>query len=202
MTTSTTVEAATGRDETESDETPGDQPKQRRQVTLSLPSVILAAVAVAGVVATVVFGVLWSGARGDLQADRDAAAQRQRAQQIATDYAVGASDVDAKDLDAWVGRLKAGTTPELAAKFDATAGKLKEILVPMQWKSTGTAAGAQARTGSGGTYLVDVFIDVDSTSVQATDPARTTVHYVVTVDAAHGWKVVDVGGSAAALPLK
>ncbi|MEV0686730.1 hypothetical protein AB0I35_22950 [Nocardia sp. NPDC050378] len=172
-----------------------------RQLTLPLSTVLTGAIAVMGVSAGVCFGVLWFNARADLQATTQAAADERRAEQVATDYALGASRVDYKDLDSWVSRLKAGTSTELAAKFDATAPKLTEILVPMQWTSEGTASGAEVASKSAQVYQVDVFVDVASTSAQTPDRTRTTVHYAVAVDAGNGWKIVDVGG-AGALPLK
>ena len=76
--------------------------------------------------------MLWQSARSDL-ADRDAAAAADAtAEQVATDYAVGASTIDYKDTSAWLNKLKANTSPQLAAKFDATATQLEQILLPLQ----------------------------------------------------------------------
>ncbi|MFD4429062.1 hypothetical protein [Nocardia sp. NPDC058497] len=173
-----------------------------RQLTLPVSTVLTAVVAVLGVLAGVCFGVLWWNARADLQAVAQGAADDRHAERLATDYAVGASRVDYKDVDSWVGRLKAGTSTELAAKFDATAPKLKDILVPMQWTSEGTASSAKVASKTAQVFQVDVYVDVNSTSAQTTDRTRTTVHYAVTVDAGNGWKIVDVGGAGGALPLK
>lgn len=187
-------------------ETTGDAPRPDRapgrQVTVPVSTLLTGALTVLGVLAGVCFAVLWWNARADLNADRQRAAEVSRAERVATDYAVGASRVDYRDVDSWVGRLKAGTSTELAAKFDATAPKLTEILVPMQWASEGTAGSAKVASESAGVYQVDVYVDVDSTSAQTPDKTRTTVHYAVTVDAGNGWQVVDVGGAGGALPLK
>ncbi|GEM30285.1 hypothetical protein NN3_12920 [Nocardia neocaledoniensis NBRC 108232] len=184
------------------DEEPAERRPARRQLTLPVSTLLTGALAVFGILAGVCFAVLWVNARADLNSLQRDAADDLRAERVATDYAVGASQVDYRDVDSWVGRLKAGTSTTLAAKFDATAPKLKDILVPMQWTSTGSASSAKVASRSAEVFLVDVYVEVDSTSAQTTEKTRTTVHYAVTVDAGSGWQVVDVGGAGGALPLK
>ncbi|NMN98893.1 hypothetical protein FGL95_28050 [Nocardiaceae bacterium YC2-7] len=145
--------------------------------------------------------MLWSANR-ELRERDDAAAADQHAEHVATDYAVGASNIDFKDANAWVGRLKANTSPELANKFDATAPKLQELLVPLQWTSSATPIDATIASETGGIYRVNVFLNVTSTSAQTPTGAQTTVTYNVTVDANNDWKITDVGGMDGALPGK
>ncbi|QDP83569.1 hypothetical protein FOH10_17770 [Nocardia otitidiscaviarum] len=160
-----------------------------------------AAVAVVTVVAAAL-GVLLLVARNDI-ADRDAvAAATVRAEQVATDYAVGASTVNFADFDAWVVRLKHNTAPALANKFDASAPALQEIIAPLRWTSTAMPITAKVVSESGGIYKVNVFVNVSSTNAQNPDGAQTTVTYNVTVDRNADWKVTDVGGMEGALPLK
>ncbi|QIS24730.1 hypothetical protein F6W96_38645 [Nocardia terpenica] len=141
-------------------------------------------------------------ARHDI-AHRDAVVAGDRhAEQAATDYAVGAATVNFADFNAWVTRLKVGTVPALANKFDATAPKLQEILTPLKWTSTASPIATTVLSESGGIYKVDVFVNVSSTNVQNPQGAQTTVTYSVTVDANSGWKISDVGGMDAALPTK
>ncbi|MFJ9365096.1 hypothetical protein ACIRRA_11840 [Nocardia sp. NPDC101769] len=65
--------------------------------------------------------------------DRDAArTEGPRAEDIATQHAVGAATVDFHDFDGWEQRLKANAMPQLAGNFDNTAAELREILVPLQ----------------------------------------------------------------------
>src|SRR5437899_1823285 len=103
-----------------------------RGVSISMPLSALIAISIAVVmivVAVVLGGFLWS-ARSDL-ARRDAgAADDNHAEQVATRYAVGAASIKFDDLNSWIGQLEAGTSPQLANKFDATAPKLEEILTP------------------------------------------------------------------------
>lgn len=174
--------------------------KNARTVSIRLSTVAVGAAGVALVAATAVFASLWISARGDLS-DRDAAAAAdQHAEQVATDYAVGASNINFQDVNAWVAKLKTNTTPQLAGKFDATAPKLQDILVPLKWTSTSTPITAKVMNTDNGVYRVNVFLNVTSTSAQTPEGAQTTVTYTVNVDPNNGWKVADVGGVAGALP--
>lgn len=174
--------------------------KGGRTVSIRLSTVAFGAALVALAAATAVFATLWASARGDLS-DRDAAAAaNQHAEQVATDYAVGASNINFQDVNGWVAKLKSNTTPQLAGKFDATASKLQDILVPLKWTSTSTPITAKVMNTDNGVYKVNVFLNVTSTSAQTPEGAQTTVTYTVNVDPNNGWKVADVGGVAGALP--
>ncbi|MEU0538724.1 hypothetical protein ABZ319_02570 [Nocardia sp. NPDC005978] len=168
-----------------------------RRSTLVTGVALLTAAAVAGTTTT-----LWLSARSDLSAADAARSAERRAEQVATDYAVGAATIDYRQADAWVGKLKANTSPQLAGKFDATAGKLQEILVPLQWTSTAAPLAAKVADTQGELYRVNVFVNVTSKSAQNPDGVQTTATYTVSVDAAQGWQVVDVGGAEGAFPAK
>ncbi len=174
--------------------------KAPRTLSIRLSTVLGAAAAVALIALAAVFASLWLSARGDLSDRDDRAAAQQHAEQVATDYAVGASNIDYRDANAWVAKLKANTSPQLAGKFDATAPKLQEILVPLKWTSSATPITAKLMSTGNGVYKVDVFLNVNSTSAQNPQGAQTTVTYTVDVDPGSGWKVTDVGGMAGALP--
>lgn len=161
-------------------------------------TVLIAALAIA----VAVFGVLWWSARGRLDDQAAERAHREHAQQVAAQYAVGASTINYQDMSGWIGRLKSGTSPTLSTRFDTTGPKLQGILVPLQWVSTATPITAVVASESGGVYRVNVFIDVSSTNAQAPEGNRSTVTYDVTVDSTAGWQVTDVGGMDGALPLK
>jgi Mce-associated membrane protein len=146
--------------------------------------------------------VLYFTARGDL-ADRDErAAADSHAEQLATEYAMGAATVNFEDLDAWIAALKKNTSPRLAGKFDDTAPKLEQILVPLQWTSTATPITAKVMSEQDGVYKVNVFVNVTSTNAQNPDGTQTTVTYTVTVDENAGWQITDVGSVEGALPVK
>lgn len=185
---------------------PGTEPtakeraKSPRTLSIRLSTVVAVAAGVVVLALAAVFGSLWLSARGELRDRDDRAAAQQRAEQVATDYAVGASTIDYQNVGAWVGKLKANTSPQLANKFDATAPKLQEILVPLKWTSSATPIAAKVMSTDNGSYKVDVFLNVNSTSAQTPQGAQTTVTYTVDIDPGSGWKVTDVGGMAGALP--
>ncbi|WP_342213923.1 hypothetical protein [Nocardia wallacei] len=157
-------------------------------------AVLVAALAVAG------FG--WWAARDELDGVRAGEAGERHAEQVATDYAVGASTIDHQNVAAWVSKLKANTSPQLANKFDATAPKLEEILLPLKWTSTAVPIAAKVASVSGGVYKVNVFVDVTSTNAQNPKGGQMTVTYNVTVDSNGGWQITDVGGLDGALPTR
>ncbi|MEU6561642.1 hypothetical protein [Nocardia nova] len=177
----------------EDEHTSGKPYGTTRTVGVRVSTLIFAAVSVVLFAAAATFAVLWGLARVDLGERDAAAADGHRAEQVATDYARGASTVDYRDFDAWAGKLEAGTAPELTAKFAATAPKLRDLLTPLRWTSTSKPVAAKVMSDTGGVYVVNVFLTVDSTSVQVPGGGTTTVTYKVTVDRNSGWKITDVG---------
>lgn len=177
-------------------------PTSSRTLSLRWSTVAIAATLIVLLAGVVSFGALYWSARSTL-ADRDAhAAAEQRAGKIATDYAVGASTIDYRDLQSWFVRLKSGTGPQLGAKFDASSPQLEQILLPLRWTSKATPLSATVLSESGGIYTVNAYLDVTSTSAQTPDGTHTTVTYAVVVDSNADWKITDVGGMQAALPAK
>ncbi|MGW1743316.1 hypothetical protein ACWCPQ_31420 [Nocardia sp. NPDC001965] len=171
-------------------------------VSIRVSSLVRGAVVAVLALAAIVFAVLYFTARGEL-ADRDEqAAAESHAEQLATDYAVGAASVNFEDLDAWIAALKKNTSPQLSGKFDDTAPKLEQILVPLRWTSTATPITAKVMSDQDGVYKVNVFVNVTSTNAQNPDGTQTTVTYTVTVDENAGWQITDVGGVDGALPVK
>ncbi|WP_432279302.1 hypothetical protein [Nocardia brasiliensis] len=153
-------------------------------------------------VCAVFVGCFFLSPRAALVPRDSAAADDKHAEQIATDYAVGAATVNFADFNSWVGKLKANTTPALATKFETTAPKLQEILTPLKWTSTATPVTAKVTSESAGIYKVNVFVNVTSTNAQDPNGAQTTVTYNVSVDRNADWKITDVGGMDGALPVK
>lgn len=171
-----------------------------RSLSISVRSLAIAAVIVLLLAATGTFAGLWLSQRSEAASAESAAADTERAEQIALDYAVGAATTDYRDLSAWFDRLKENTSTSLAQKFDATAPQLQQILVPLNWQSNATPIAAMVSSHAGSIYEVDAFVSVSSTSKQAPNGATTTVTYSVTVDSADDWKVTDVGGLDGVLP--
>ncbi|WP_278263067.1 hypothetical protein [Nocardia sp. AG03] len=173
-----------------------------RTVSLRLSTVPIVIALVTLTLATATFAWLYLAARGTI-AERDArAADDRHVTQLATDYAVGASTIDYREVPAWLGRLKTGTTGQLATKFDATAPQLEQILLPLQWTSTATPLSAAVVSESGGVYRVNAYLDVVSTSAQTPEGTRATVAYALTIDRGAGWRITEVGGLQNTLPTK
>lgn len=169
-------------------------------VSVSAIGVAVGVVVLAAALAVACFG--WWSARDELDGVRAGEAGERHAEQVATDYAVGASTIDHQNVAAWVSKLKANTSPQLANKFDATAPKLEEILLPLKWTSTAVPIAAKVASVSGGVYKVNVFVDVASTNAQNPKGGQMTVTYNVTVDSNGGWQITDVGGLDGALPTR
>lgn len=181
---------------------PSAEPAKNRTVSIPVRTLAWCAAVVAPVVIAVVLAVQLASARGDIARRTAVAADDSHAEQVASDYAVGASTVNFADFDSWVARLKKNTAPALSNKFDATAPKLQDLLTPLKWTSTGSPIAAKVISEAAGVYKVNVFVNVSSTNAQNPDGAQTTVTYTVSVDRNAGWKISDVGGLDGALPLK
>ncbi|RBO96097.1 hypothetical protein [Nocardia puris] len=179
---------------------PSISDRPRAAVSLQLSSIVAgAAIAILIGAVGVLSVILWT-TRSDVAATRAGIDNGRRAEQIATDYAVGASNINFQEANVWLEKLKANTTPQLASKFDATTPALHEILVPLRWTSTATPIAAKVTSESGGIYTVHVFLDVTSTNARTPDGARTTVTYTVAVDTNSDWKITDVSGLGGPLP--
>lgn len=178
------------------------QPRPPLTLAIRLSTVLTTLVIIALLVLSIVFGWLYFSARSTIADTNARTADDKHAQDIASKYAVGASTIDYHDVKGWIARLKDGTSPQLSAKFDATAPQLEQILLPLQWTSKATPLSAAVTSESGGIYKVNAYLNVNSTSAQTPDGAQTTVTYSLTIDRDSGWKITDVGGLENALPTK
>ncbi|WP_410874243.1 hypothetical protein [Nocardia sp. A7] len=160
-----------------------------------------AVIAVLAIIA-LVLGVLLGSARSEISDTKEQAADNAKAEQIALDYSVGSASLNYQDVNAWVAKLKAGTSPELSKKFDATGAKLEQIIIPLKWTSTAAPITAKVLSQEGEVYQVAAFVDVSTTNAQNPDGLRNTVTYNITVDAGQDWKITDVGSADGALPMK
>ncbi|MEU1209591.1 hypothetical protein [Nocardia sp. NPDC005825] len=174
-------------------------PAAGRTVSLKVSTLVTAVAAAVLIAALVTVTVLWQSARGDVRTHDTRAADDQHAEQVASEYAMGAANLNYADFNAWTARLKANTTPALAGKFDATSSKLQEILVPLKWTSSPTLLSSQVINRDNGLYKVNVYLNVNSTNAQNPDGVLTTVYYTVNVDPSD-WKVTEVGGIDLPLP--
>lgn len=166
-------------------------------------STVLTSCAIGGlVIATAILALLYSSARATISDHDRRDSDDQHVREIALDYALGASAIDYRDVKGWLTRLKSGTTPDLTAKFDATAPQLEQILLPLHWTSTATPLSAGIVSEAAGVYKVNAYLTVNSTSVQNPTGTLTTVAYSLTIDRNSDWRISDVGGLRNTFPVK
>jgi Mce-associated membrane protein len=176
------------------------QPSQApRRVSVSLRAVIVAAALCLLTGVAGMLGWLYMGAQDKLDTQAREASNRQRAEDIATDYAVNAADMDYQDFKAWKAKLVNGTSPELKDKLTKAADSMEQVLAPLQWKSTAKPLAAKVRSNAGGISTIDSFVSVLTKTMQAPDGLQSTATYSITVDSNKDWQIADVGGVDAAL---
>ncbi|HYB80714.1 MAG TPA: hypothetical protein VED43_03485 [Mycobacterium sp.] len=183
----------------ETEETPTGRSKTPRQVSVSVRTVIVAVLVCLLAGAAGVLGWLYMGAQGKLDAQSREASSRDRAEEIATDYAVNAAEMDYQDFNGWKVKLVKGTSPELKAKLTKAADSMEQVLAPLQWKSTARPLAAKVRSNAGGIYTVDSFVSVLTKTMQAPDGLQSTATYSITIDSRNNWQITDVGGIDSAL---
>ncbi|MBF6270546.1 hypothetical protein [Nocardia farcinica] len=130
------------------------------------------------------------------QLDTDAAAQR-----VAADYALGVSQVQSGDLEAWRSALRRGVTEQLAAKLSAAVDVVGPWLRQVDYSATAEPLAATVQRRDGDLYVVQVFVDMTSRSSQTPEGVVATAAYTVTLNRAADWTITDVGGVAPDLPV-
>ncbi|MEZ0355256.1 hypothetical protein [Mycobacterium sp. SA01] len=173
-----------------------------RAISLSLRGLILGATIAILVVAVATLGWLYAGARHQVDAEAVKSANDAHAEKIALDYAVNAATMDFKDLQAWHVKLVAGTSPELTKKLSDAGTSMEQVLVPLQWSSSAKPLIAKVRSSTGGIYVVDSFVSVQTKTVQAPEALQSTATYSTTIDSNNNWLITDVGGIGSAMGSK
>ncbi|WP_280195604.1 hypothetical protein [Nocardia farcinica] len=171
-----------------------------RAVRRPTRSAVVAAVALL-VAAAAVLAWRTDDAAGELaalraQLDTDAAAQR-----VAADYALGVSQVQSGDLEAWRSALRRGVTEQLAAKLSAAVDVVGPWLRQVDYSATAEPLAATVQRRDGDLYVVQVFVDMTSRSSQTPEGVVATAAYTVTLNRAADWTITDVGGVAPDLPV-
>jgi hypothetical protein len=141
-------------------------------------------------------------ARHQLDAQAAQSANYAHAEKVALDYAVSAATMDFKDLQAWHVKLVAGTTPQLTKKLSDAGTSMEQVLVPLQWSSSAQPLIAKVRSSTGGIYVVDSFVSVQTKTVQAPEALQSTATYSTTIDSNNNWLITDVGGIGSAMGPK
>jgi Mce-associated membrane protein len=183
----------------EAEEVAAQPPKVPRRVSVTLRTAIVAMAICLLTGATGVLGWLYMGAQEKLDAQAREASNRQRAEEISTDYAVNAADMDYQDFNAWKVKLVNGTSADLKDKLTKAADSMEQVLAPLQWKSTAKPLAAKVRSNAGGVYTVDSFVSVLTKTMQAPDGLQSTATYSITIDSNNDWQITDVGGIDSAL---
>ena len=184
------------------DEAPTKRKASSRRVSLSVRTLVTATAFLALVAAVAVMTWLYFGERGRVEAQQQAAANDQRAEQIALDYAVNAATMNFQDLNTWKGKLVNGTTPGLHDQLTKAATSMEQLLVPLEWNSTSQPLTAKVRSETNGIYVVDTFVSVLTKTTQAPDSLQSTATYSITIDSKNNWQISDVGGIGAVVGAK
>ncbi|MCH5644969.1 serine/threonine protein kinase [Gordonia sp. ABSL49_1] len=151
----------------------------------------------AALVAAAVFGVLAYRSSKDLTAAENLTADKQSAERVAGDYAVGAATFDFKDLAPWSAALKKGTAPELASRFDVAVKTLTPLIQQVQWSQTAKLIAAKTiDVRADRQFVVQVFVSTHMTSTQNPNGLNTVTPYTITLDRDDNWLITDVAGIA------
>jgi len=193
---------ASPRGEYQDDEAPTKRKAASRRVSLSVRTLVTATAFLALVAAVAVMTWLYFGERGKVEAQQQGAANEQRAEQIALDYAVNAATMNFQDLNTWKGKLVNGTTPGLHDQLTKAATSMEQLLVPLEWNSTSQPLVAKVRSDTNGIYVVDTFVSVLTKTTQAPDNLQSTATYSITIDSKNNWQISDVGGIGAVVGAK
>lgn len=181
---------------------PPNRTAESRRVSLSVRTLIVSIVFVVLAAGTGVMTWLYLSERNKVDAAAQQAANTQRVEQIALDYAVNAATMNFQDLNTWKGKLVNGTTPSLNEKLSKAANSMQQLLIPLEWNSTAEPLVAKVRSDTNGVYVVDTFVSVLTKTTQAPDNLQSTATYSITIDSNDNWQISDVGGIGAVVGAK
>ena len=182
-----------------------EKPSARAQVVEYLnprrhPAVtVLSAVCVAALIAVAVLATLLAQRSTDLTAERRLTADKQTAETVAGNYAVGAATFDFNDLKPWSAALKKGTAAELNSRFDVAVNTLTPLIQEVQWVQTAKLIAAKTvDIRADRQFVVQVFVSTHMTSTQNPKGLNTVTPYTITLDRDSNWLITDVAGIAGA----
>lgn len=159
----------------------------------------LSVVCVAALIAVAVLAALFAQRSADLTAERGLAADKQTAETVAGNYAVGAATFDFNDLKPWSAALKKGTAAELNSRFDVAVNTLTPLIQEVQWVQTAKLIAAKTvDIRADRQFVVQVFVSTHMTSTQNPKGLNTVTPYTITLDRDSNWLITDVAGIAGA----
>lgn len=174
---------------------PAESPSRRPRL---LVGVLAGLVVILAVVAGVAVYYA-SSYRSDYTTVRDANADAQRAEDVASDYAVKAALINYRDFDPWFAALRTNVDDKMRQQFTSSESVLRQLLGQLQWVSKGDLVGSDIKSQNNGVYVVQVFVDVQVTNVQSPGGVKTTALYPITVDKNKNWTITDISGGVAPL---
>ncbi|GAA2052587.1 hypothetical protein [Williamsia deligens] len=180
--------------ETETKADTGATPGRRRVLVGVLTALVVILAVVAGV-------AVYSAVdyRDDYTTLRDANSDAQRAEDVASQYAVRAALINYRDFDPWFAALRTGVDDKMRQQFTTSESVLRQLLGQLQWVSKGDLVGSDIKSQNNGVYVVQVFVDVQVTNVQSPGGVKTTALYPITVDKNKNYSITDISGGVAPL---
>ncbi|WOC14302.1 hypothetical protein [Gordonia sp. MP11Mi] len=142
------------------------------------------------------------GAQASVEQMNIDAANTDRAEKIALDYAVGAGTMHFNDMAGWMRRLSANTGANLADRLQKAGASMEQVMVPLRWESTARPLAAKVQIAKDGVYTVLAFVNVSTKNTQAPEGIESTATYTIKIDSNSKWKIVDVGGVGGVVPGK
>ena len=138
-------------------------------------------------------------ARDDLEQLRAEQQDRNRAEQIAGDYAVHAATLDYKDLTPWISAMKTGVSPELQRQYDVVGSAMEQVLTPLRMQTTAALVSAKTIDVAGNNFRVQAAVNMDMKTAQLPGGSNTVAVYSLTIDKGNGWTITSVGDPTSAI---
>lgn len=164
---------------TDSTHTGAAEKTSRGRRFVHLPLLLLALVAVAGLVASAVLGTQLRNAR----AVEDAA---RAASEAARQFAVTLTSVDSADLDADFAAVLDGATGEFEKMYAESSAQLEQVLIDNRARSEGVVVESGIRSATTTKVEVLLFVDQSVTNTLVPEPRLDRSRVVMTMELVDG----------------
>ncbi len=160
-------------------------------------NVLVYALGALAVVVAVVAALLawqWRSAANDLDELHAQNADRDKAAEVAKDYAVRSLTYDYRNLNGFFDGVRNGASETLQNRYNEVRDTLTKIMTESQVVATGDVVATAVAPPANGKYAVTVFATQKTQNVQQPDPGSVPNLLVVTVAKdGDNWQVVDYG---------
>ena len=180
----------------------GKKPPRRLRLTITLRSLVTAAVIAALVVAVAGLAWLYIDAQRKLDAQTRQSANNAHAEKIALDYAINAAEIKLTTSTRGKPNWLPVQPQHSRTSWARRRSKWSRYWSPPNGHSTARPLMAKVRSDSGGIYVVDCFVGVVTKTIQSPGPLQSTAAYSVTIDSDRNWEISDVGGIGAVVARK